>query len=71
MDILHEMGVAEHVTGKTTCPSADKKDEVATRKKDDRKALTATRLRVASPMFNYVMSAKTSKVAMDSLEQAS
>lgn len=68
MDILYEMGVADYVTGETPCPAADKKDEVAAWKKDDRKALTAIRLRVASSMFNYVMSAETSKAAMDSLE---
>ena len=71
LDILYDMGLANHVTSEKPVKSPDAKDSTPdTWDSDDRKALTAIRLRVDKAMFSYVMSAKTAKNAWDSLEGA-
>ncbi len=65
LDILTDMGLWEYASGETPLP-ADKALAADWAKKD-RKALTAVRLRVSNSMMAHVISAETSKEALDAL----
>ena len=66
LDILSDTGHINYVDGTNKRPISDDDQKLAW-DKADRKALVMIRLRVAPSVITYIMSAKTSKEAWDSL----
>lgn len=66
LDILSDTGHLEYVDGTNKRPISDENKKLAW-DKADRKALVMIRLRVSPSVITYIMSAKTSKEAWDSL----
>ncbi|KAJ3473570.1 hypothetical protein NLI96_g12937 [Meripilus lineatus] len=67
-DILTDLGLLKYTDGSEQKPTTDAA-AIATWETNDRKALTALRLRISGSMINYVISATTSKQAWDSLAE--
>lgn len=65
-DILTDLGLWGHTDGTNVRPADATQREAWD--KNDRKALTAIRLRISGSMITYVLSATQSKAAWDSLE---